>query len=64
MIETLIGLVIAIVIIGVVLYLLNMLLDVVPMDPRFKQIGKVLVIAVAVIIILVYLMRLLPAALP
>jgi hypothetical protein len=46
MIETLIYLIIALIVIGIVLYLLNMIIDMIPMDARFKQIAKVLLLLV------------------
>lgn len=52
MIDGLIGLIIVIVIVGIVFWLVAYLLDMVPMDARFKQIAKVLLILVAILIIL------------
>lgn len=52
MIETLIYLVVALIILGAALYLLNMLVDVIPMDPRIKQAIKVLILVVVVLIVL------------
>lgn len=63
MVETLITLVIVLVILGVVVYLLNLLLDAVPMDGTFKQIARVVIYAVMLIAVLVYLLRLLPTSL-
>lgn len=54
MIETLITLLILIVVLGAVIYLLDLL----PIDDRFKQIAKVLVIVVAVILLLLQLVPL------
>lgn len=52
MIESLIAIIILVIVLGIVVYLLNMLIDLIPMDGRFKQIAKVLLILVAVLIII------------
>lgn len=57
MVESLIALIILIIVLGIVVFLINMLVDLIPMDGRFKQIAKVLIILVAVLILL---MRALP----
>lgn len=57
MIESLIALIILIIVLGIVVFVINMLIDLIPMDGRFKQIAKVLLILVAVLILL---MRALP----
>lgn len=57
MISALITLLILIIVVGIVYYLLTLLLDMVPMDGKFKQIAKVLLLLVC---ILVVLMRALP----
>lgn len=57
MISALITLLILIIIVGIVYYVLTLLLDMVPMDARFKQIAKVLLLLVCVLVIL---MRALP----
>jgi hypothetical protein len=57
MVESLIALIILIIVLGIVVFLVNMLIDLIPMDGRFKQIAKVLIILVAVLILL---MRALP----
>lgn len=41
-----------VVIVGIVAYIVTMLLDMLPMDARFKQIAKVLTILVAVLVVL------------
>lgn len=50
--EGLIGLIIVIIVVGIVALLVRMLIDMIPMDERFKQIANVLVMLVAVLIIL------------
>ena len=57
MVSALIGLIVLVVIVGIVCFLVNLLIDMLPMDGRFKQIAKVLIILVAVLIVL---MRALP----
>lgn len=52
MINSLIGLIVVIIVIGIVVYLLNMLIDMLPIEGNFKQIVKVLIILVAILIIL------------
>jgi hypothetical protein len=52
MINSLIMLVVVIIVVGIVAYLVNMLIDMIPMEGNFKQIAKVLVILVAVLIVL------------
>ncbi|MGR9413155.1 hypothetical protein [Rhizobium leguminosarum] len=52
MIDSLVALIILLIVVGIVVYLLNMLIDLIPMDGRFKQIAKVLLILVAVLIII------------
>lgn len=48
----LIGLLVLIIVVGVVYYLIAMLIDMLPLDGRFKQIAKVLLILICVLIIL------------
>lgn len=57
MVEGLIGFLVLIIVVGIVAYLLNMLLDMVPMDERFKQVARILLLLIAVLIVL---MRALP----
>jgi hypothetical protein len=52
MVESLIALIILIIVLGIVVFLINMLIDLIPMDGRFKQIAKVLLILVAVLILI------------
>ena len=59
MVEALIGLVILIIVVGIVLYLLRLLINLIPMDENFRQIAWVLVILVAVLIILARVLPLL-----
>lgn len=59
MVSTLIGLIVLIIVIGIVVYLLKMLIDLIPMDERFKQIAWVLILLVAVLIILARVLPLL-----
>jgi hypothetical protein len=57
MIEALISLLIVVIVIGIVAALIVWLIDMLPVDGRFKQIARVLVMVIAVLIIL---MRALP----
>jgi hypothetical protein len=59
MVESLIALIILIIVLGIVVFVINMLIDLIPMDGRFKQVAKVFLILVAVLIII---MRALPLA--
>ncbi len=52
MIEGLIGLLIAIIVVGIVAALIMYLIDMIPIDARFKQIAKVLLLLIAVLVIL------------
>ena len=52
MISALVTLIVLVIVIGIVLYLLNLLIDMLPMDGNFKQVAKVLIILVAVLIVL------------
>ena len=60
----LIALLVAVIVVGIVLYLLLMLLDRLPMDDGFKQIAKVLLILICVLIILAKALPLLGIAVP
>jgi len=51
-VEGLIGLVVLIIIVGIVAYLITMLINMLPIDGRFKQIVNVLIMLIAVLIIL------------
>jgi len=57
MISGLIYLAIYLIIIGVVLWLLTYLLDVVPMPPQFKQVARVVIIVVGVLIAILVLLN-------
>lgn len=52
MLEGLIGLLIAIIVVGIVAALIMYLIDMIPIDARFKQIAKVLLLLIAVLVIL------------
>lgn len=52
MIDTLVGLFVVVIIVGVVLFLAKILIDMIPMDSRFKQLAWVLVLLVAILIVL------------
>ena len=57
MITGLIYLVIYIVIVGVILWLLNYLIDNVPMEPPFRRVAKVAIMVVGVLIIILLLLN-------
>lgn len=50
--SALISLIVLIIVVGIVAYLIKMLIDMLPIDGRFKQIAGILVMLVAVLIIL------------
>lgn len=52
MAEGLVSLIVLVLIVGIVVYLVNMLIDIIPMDGRFKQVAKVLVILAAILIVI------------
>ena len=52
MVDALIGLVILIIVVGIVVYVLQLLINMIPMDEKFRQIAWVLVLLVAVLIVL------------
>ena len=52
MINGLIALLVVIIVVGIVAYLIKMLIDMLPLDDRFKQIAGVLLMLVAILIIL------------
>lgn len=54
--------IITIVVVGIVLYIVTLLLDMLPMDASFKQIAKVLCVLVAVLIVIVRALPLLGVA--
>jgi hypothetical protein len=53
MIESLVQLLIAILVIGLVAAVITYCIDLLPIDPRFRQIAKALVLIIAVLVILV-----------
>lgn len=57
MIEGLIALLVVILVVGIVAFLIVWLIDMLPIDAKFKQIARILVIVIAILIIL---MRALP----
>ena len=57
MVGDLIGLLVVIIIVGIVAAIIIYLIDMIPIDVRFRQIAKVLVMLIAVLVIL---MRALP----
>jgi len=62
--DTLIGLLILVIVVGIVLYLLMLLLDRIPMDDGFKQIAKVLLVLICVLIVLAKALPLIGVAMP
>jgi len=50
MVSSLIALIVLLIIVGIVLYIATLIVDMIPMDARFKQIAKILKILVAVLI--------------
>lgn len=62
MTAALIALIITIIVVGIVLYIVTLLLDMLPMDANFKQIAKVLCVLVAVLIVIVRALPLLGVA--
>jgi di/tricarboxylate transporter len=52
MVDALIGLVILVIVVGIVLYVANLLLNLIPMDERFRQIAWVLILLLAALIVL------------
>ena len=59
MVETLIGLVVLVIVVGIVVYLLRLLVNLIPMDENFKQIAWVLILLVAVLIVIARVLPLL-----
>ena len=64
MVSALIGLVILIVIVGIIVYLVQLLLNLIPMDDRLRQIAWVLILLVAVLIIIAKALPLLGVSSP
>lgn len=52
MIEGILALLIAVIVIGIVVAIIMYIIDLIPMDGRFKQIAKVLVMLVACLVLL------------
>jgi len=52
MINGLIALLIAVIVVGIIAWLITYIIDMLPIDGPFKQIAKVLVLLVAVLVIL------------
>lgn len=52
MVDALIGLIILIIVVGIVVYLLRLLINMIPMDENFKQIAWVLLLLVAILVII------------
>jgi len=63
MVAALISLLVVAIFVAVVAYLLTLLVDMLPMDVRFRQIIKALVILVAVLIIILRALPLIDASL-
>lgn len=52
MTSALIALIVVVIVVGIVLYLATLLIDMIPMDGKFKQIAKILLILVAILIVI------------
>lgn len=52
MVHGLVGLLVAILVVGLVAWLVVYLIDMLPLDERFRQIARVLVLVIAVLVIL------------
>lgn len=52
MIDALISFLILVLVLGIVVYVVKMIIDIVPMDARFKQIAWVLLLLIAVLILI------------
>ena len=57
---TLLALMISILIVGLILWLLNYLVDTMPMPPPFKHVAKVIIVVIGVIWLIYVLLSLLP----
>jgi hypothetical protein len=57
MVSGLIGLIIYIIVVGLVLWLLSYIIDIVPMQPPFKQMAKTVLLVVGVLIIILILLN-------
>jgi hypothetical protein len=60
--EALIGLLITLIVVGIVAAIIVYLIDMLPIDARFKQIARVLVMLIAVLIVLLRALPLLGVA--
>lgn len=52
MINGLIGLLVVVIVVGIIAFLIRALVDILPIDERFKQIAGILIVLVAVLIVL------------
>lgn len=57
MISGLIGLIVWIVVVGLILFLLNYLVDAVPMDPNFKRVAKIAIMVIGILILILLLLN-------
>jgi hypothetical protein len=57
MIGSLIALVIYVVVIGLILWLLNYLVDAVPMEPPFKRVAKIAILVIGVLVVILLLLQ-------
>ena len=64
MVSTLTSVIVLVIIVGIVVYLLSLLLALIPMDGRFKQIAWVLILLVAALIVIQRVLPLLGIAVP
>ena len=62
MVDDLIALIIAIVVVGIIVGIVLYLVDMIPMDPRFQHLAKMLIILAAVLIIILKALPLLHIA--
>lgn len=62
MIDTLIAVIITLIIVGVVYYVVNLVLDMLPMDGRIRQIINVLLVIVLALIVISQLLPLIGGA--
>lgn len=51
---SLIGLLVAVIVLGLVFYLVSLLINMLPLPPPFKQVALILLILIAIIILLDY----------
>lgn len=62
MVEGLIALLVVILVVGIVAFLIVWLIDMLPIDARFKQVARVIVIVIAILVILLRALPLLGVA--